>query len=148
MKYLPAALLVLSVCVSCATYQIEPPDGFAVIEGRDTFRAISPEGVKMRLRFEPNDPQQDLDFWAAALRNHLERGGFRPIGGKETFLTGEWEGVIFEWGAPVGGEDYLYLTAIVPTNKRICIIEVAGEHSLYREYRESIGRSLRTLTLR
>ena len=102
----------------------------------------------MRLRFEKNEPKQDLEFWSSALKNHLQREGYTPLGKPESFQAGDREGVVFEWGAPLGGEDYIYLTAIVPADRTICIIEVAGKHSIYAKYKDSIEKSLETLTIR
>jgi hypothetical protein len=145
--------LLLAICLalltaSCSRIRIEQPEGFAEIKGGDRYRAISPEGMLLGVRTVKNYPKKDLDFWAEALRNQLEKEGYKLISGDETFQVGERKGVLYEWGVPLGNESYIYLTAIVVMENRIAIAEAGGEHTVYRRYKNAILKSLETLKFR
>jgi len=125
------------------------PEGFAEIREKDYYRAVSPEGVLYSVRIARNEPEKDLEFWAKALKNHLQKEGYRILSEEgESFTTGVREGVLYEWGVPYGNEDHIYLTAIVVSGKTIAITEAGGEHSSYRNYRDALLDSLKSLKIR
>ena len=115
--WLPAlarVTLLLAVLSACATPpSVTPPSGFAVYDDPDIVRAVSPEGVRFRVHYEDHEPAQSLEFWREALRRHLERSGYGLLE-EEAFSAPAGDGALFEWVAPVGAEDWVYLTAVVP----------------------------------
>jgi hypothetical protein len=138
---LPAAvLLLLTGCLS-----MEKPEGFAEISPFPTYRAISPEGLRFRIRTANNYPPQDLAFWGPALKNQLQAEGYLLLRPEEGFQAANREGLIFEWGLPYRNQSYIYLTAIMIDDKEIVIAEAAGEKELYGRYREALLASLRSL---
>jgi hypothetical protein len=138
---LPAAvLLLLTGCLS-----MEKPEGFAEISPFPTYRAISPEGLRFRIRTVKNYPPQDLAFWGPALKNQLQAEGYLLLRPEEGFQAANREGLIFEWGLPYRNQSYIYLTAIMIDDKEIVIAEAAGEKELYGRYREALLASLRSL---
>ena len=148
--YMITAITVVAVS-SCRTTMItiETPTGFARYSGYSGAatgdnRAISPEGVVLRIRTEKNDPPQNLAFWTEALKNHLEQSGYKLLG-EEEFDSEVGPGVLFEWIAPVDQEDWVYLTAIAVVDERIAIVEAAGPYAFYRDYEQAIKRSLATV---
>jgi len=126
---------------------MERPQGFALFEG-EPYRAISPEGVALGVRLVANDLEQTLGFWAEALKVHLERSGYRLLA-EELFRAPLGEGRLYEWVAPVGGEDWVYLTALAAFNggRDIALVEAAGPYRFYREHRQAVLRSLSSLSL-
>ena len=48
--------------LSCGQVEVETPEGFAKSETSDRFRAISPEGVVLRIRSVRNEPRQNLSL--------------------------------------------------------------------------------------
>ena len=147
------ALAVLFITASCARIRVEPPDGFAELKGRGlwrarTYRAVSPEGMLFRIRSVKNYPPQDLDFWKEALFSHLEKEGYHQAGDELLFQASERGGVLYEWAVVYGQEDYLYITAIVPSERRIAVVEAGAEYRIYREHREAILNSLETISFR
>jgi hypothetical protein len=138
---LPAALLFcLAGCLS-----VEKPEGFAEISPFPYYRAISPEGLRYRIRTVNNYPPQDLEFWGKALKNHLQAEGYLLVRPEERFEAANNEGLLFEWGLPYRNQSYIYLTAIMIWDKEIVIAEAAGEKNLYGKYREALLASLRSL---
>ncbi len=147
-SWLPAltgATLLLAVLGACATPPaVTPPEGFAVHDDPEVVRAVSPEGVRFRVRYEAHEPEQTLEFWREALRRHLERSGYGLLE-EATFSAPAGDGVLFEWVAPVGTEDWVYLIAVVPVGDRLIVAEAAGPAELYRERRGAIRGSLESI---
>ncbi|UCB46180.1 MAG: hypothetical protein JSV25_01790 [Spirochaetota bacterium] len=147
------ALLLLVSCATISRINIELPEGFAEKRTRpvlvsSSYMAVSPEGMLFEVRSVKNYPPQGLDFWQEALETHLKREGYLPKGKEVRFDTSREEGILFEWTMPYGSRNYTYLTAIIPVKKRILVCEVAGESSIYTEYREEILKSLRSISFR
>jgi hypothetical protein len=142
-----AAVLALA---SCATV-VQKPEGFAEVlswqSAPAAYEAVSPEGMRYRVRTLNNYPVQTLKFWADALENHLEKEGYRSISEGRTFETADNSGMMFEWAMPYGNQSYIYLTAIVVTENKIAVAEAAAEHTIYYQYREALLESLSSITI-
>jgi hypothetical protein len=140
----------VTVLVSCTTL-VQKPEGFAEVSPRQIaatqYKAVSPEGMIYRVRTLRNYPVQTLEFWADALENHLRKEGYRSISEGRSFEAGESSGMIFEWAMPYGNQSYIYLTAIVVSEKKIAVAEAAAEHTIYYKYREALLDSLASIAI-
>ena len=141
-----AALGAVLLLSGCRMYRAQPPEGFAEIRrpGRGTYLAVSPEGVRFRIRTVENYPRMDTDFWAETLKNHLEEEGYSLVSGPETV----GETIRMEWGVPYNGEDYMYTTAVRVSGRRIVLVETGAPYELYTRYAERIEESLENLEIR
>jgi hypothetical protein len=137
------ALLMLAV--SCSRVTVDSPAGFAELKGGRTYRAVSPEGMRYRVRSLKNEPQKDLSFWGDALENHLAKEGYHPGGEAQSFESGDREGAWYEWILPMGNQSYFYLTALIVTDKTIILAEAAAPHDVYLRYRQALMDSLATI---
>ncbi|MBN2738287.1 MAG: hypothetical protein JXR70_14985 [Spirochaetales bacterium] len=146
MKITIVIVIVVFVLFSCGNIKISTPEGFAKIKSGHTFQAISPEGLPFQVKWFKNYPEKDLSFWAQALRSHLEQEGYRFISTVSLDL-GALKMECLEWGAPYGGADYIYLTALMVKNNKILLAEAAGEISLYQKYQQALKKSLETLNI-
>jgi hypothetical protein len=142
---LPVALICLLLTVSCSRLSVTPPDGFAELKGRRTYQAISPEGMLYRIRSVKNEPRKELEFWGEALENHLVKEGYRLNGKARSFTSGDREGVSYEWVLPYGNESYLYLTALIVTDKTITLAEATAPYSVFISYRQALLDSLASI---
>ncbi len=146
---LRATVILVSVAflASCFTPRaaIATPDGFSPYTGKGDVRLISPEGMRMRVRIEENEPSQSLDFWATALRGHMTDAGYTLVDHGTVSAAG---GVWFEWVAPVHGEDWIYLTALRVSGNHIVVVESAAVEALYRTYRPALHAALPTAQVR
>jgi hypothetical protein len=125
---------------------LEAPRGFAVFERETPFRAITPEGLVLRARTAKNEPPQDLTFWSQALALQMEQSGYiRAAEGSFSALVGN--GAFYEWVAPVGRQDWVYLTAIAVDEKTIVIVEAAAPAEHYAKHRAAIRESLGSLAV-
>ncbi|MBI9099945.1 MAG: hypothetical protein JEY91_15800, partial [Spirochaetaceae bacterium] len=128
-------------------YDLEGPSGFALVDNRSFFRAISPEGVRFQIRKGKNYPLKELEFWSATFVRHMEESGYQKKDDGKIFETATGvRGYAVEWGLSMGNRDYLYLTAIVPYKKTIFIIEAAGEHNIFRNYREAVYSAMESFS--
>ena len=140
-----AALITLTACKTVPA-GLALPEGFAEYSGESAgYRAITAEGVVLRVRTVANEPPQNLKFWVEALRVHLHKAGYILMN-EDVFSSAAGDGAMFEWSAPLNGEDWVYLTALAVGPERITIAEAAGEHRYFRGYRDSIIESLTTLS--
>lgn len=146
---LVALLATLALLAGCATVRpvLVVPRGFAEYREESDWRAVSPEGVALRVRLVDNEPPQTLEFWAEALRTQLEGSGYARLG-EETVETALGPAVLLEWAAPVGQEDWVYLTGIAVSGSRIAVVEAAGAYPTYRKHRAAILDSLQSLDIR
>lgn len=142
--FLLLSALLLSI-LSCRQFDLEAPEGFAESSSNDQFRAISPEGVVLRVRSVRNNPVQDLVFWSKALENQLTLEGYIALGQEGTLDIPSGEGWYKEWGVPYGAESFVFLTAIFLHKKAIFIAEAAGEGTQFARHREAIMDSLTNL---
>jgi len=135
------------VLVACGTtVSFETPDGFAQFSDERQPRAISPEGVVLRMRTVENRPVQDLDFWSEALERQMIDSGYLPLE-KGEFATSGFDGTWFEWLAPLNDADWVYLTALAVVEDAIVIAEAAGPYDLYTERRADLLDSLSTIAV-
>ena len=77
-KGIPLALVLFALLTSCGV-DLEIPEGFARVEKSPEYTlAVSPEGLKLRIRTTENYPVKDLVFWKEALETQLQQEGYVP----------------------------------------------------------------------
>ncbi len=123
-------------CLSLVTAACGPasrlsaPDGFAHIGGNYDDRVASATGVVVAARAVPNDPKANLDFWAQAIDLRLRQHGYE--------LTEQPVDVKNDAGIPGRSLHYTffdgtrknrYFVDIYATNRRILLVEAAGDAS-------------------
>lgn len=139
----------LALLAACSPLRAGLPEGFAELRSRGgTYRAVSPEGMLYRVRVLDNRPTKELSFWSEALRSQLEKEGYRPNGDPVEFESGERTGVLQEWAVPYGNQSYLYLTALLVSERRIALAEAAAPYPVFVRYRDAVRAGLQTLRLR
>ncbi len=144
-----AGLLSL-LLVGCSPFSMEDPEGFAPLKqkGSGVYRAVSPEGMVLTVRTVKPEPEKELDFWKETLYHQLEKEGYEQVGDEQQFETKNSTGVLYLWGLRYGGTDYLYVTAIVEAGKKLLVAESAAEAQVFQKYRESIEKSLSSISIK
>ena len=139
------------LAAGCAKPKVDKPQGFAEVEAGlfsgPVYKAVSPEGMLYKVRTVKNYPFMELEFWGDSLKNQLIKEGYYLTDKKTDLKTDASEGYLFEWILPYGSDDYIYMTAILLSGRRIIIAESAAEHTIYKKYRGSILDSLKTISL-
>jgi hypothetical protein len=137
--------IVLFATFSCAPFTLKKPAGFAEERKGAAYFAISPEGILFKVRTVRNYPEKNLDFWSRAMKKHLTEEGYQFI--KEDTFEMKKPGVLFEWGAPYGRENYIYLTGIIVSGGRIAVAEAACEFSLFAANKDSLFESFKSIVV-
>lgn len=121
------AVATLAACQTPAGVA-EPPKGFAPLpsDGEGVLlRALSPQGVRFRVRLVRNDPRADLRFWQEALRRKLENDGYTIVRAAPAVVAGT-DGYLIESVAPVGDQDYGFTVALAVKQDWIVLGEAGG----------------------
>jgi hypothetical protein len=113
---------------------LELPEGFALASEKPWFQAVSPEGVRLRLRTVKNYPDQSAGFWSEALFGHLEERGYLPLKPAEESELGQSDFTLKSWGVPWGREDYIYMTGLAAEGGKLLILEIAGPAEYVGKY--------------
>jgi hypothetical protein len=151
-RFLTVAVLILLFLFACSDFKIETPEGFAQIavdhfNQRDVlYKAVSPEGIILRVKKVENYPRMELDFWLKALINQLQKEGYTLIGEEERFETKQRKGAYITWGLPYGNATYIYLTSLLVCDDEILITEAAGEHIIFNDYKDALIKSIRSIS--
>lgn len=114
--------------------KIDLPEGFALIDKSPEFLAISPEGVRLRVRKTDNYPEKSTEFWQKTLFTYLGERGYIPLGETTELDFGENIFSVRHWGVPYGNEDYIYISGIRLKGNKIELLEIAGPARYVREY--------------
>ena len=123
----------------------EGPEGFSVYRRSVHFRAVSPEGVRIRVRLLKPEPEMDIGFWQTAVIEHLKDAGYEPRGEARRLGSAGEGGFAAMWLLPYGGEEFVYDTAFIPRGGKIMIVESAGQLQQYDRRRGEIDSWLQGL---
>lgn len=130
---------------SGANYRVDPPGGFAVYTGdTDSFRSISSDGVRIRIRRVDNNPRGDAAMWGQALATYLTDRGYHGISEEKIVSRDGREGVFAEYAYWFNAEEYRYAITIFTGPDHLYIIETGGTVEGFARKRDGILDSLRT----
>ena len=122
------------------------PAGFAAYDNQDALQAVSAERVVYQLKRLENKPLADLAFWRVALKERLLKAGYVLTGEGAIEASGH-KGYYIETSAPRGTLDYRYLVALFVLDKKLIVIESAGELAAYQAQREKIFTAIKASDL-
>lgn len=123
------------------------PEGFAPYDISRESRAISPDGVMLRVRAERHEPVADLDFWEEALLERMAAAGYLQQGDPTRMTVSGVAGSTVTFHAPLGVDDYTYQVAVFPLGKSLVIVEAAGEISTFEQRSDAIQAAIAALSL-
>lgn len=113
----------------------EAPQGFAVEEEGYWWQGVTPEGIRLRLRWVKNYPEMELPFWQDALEAEMVNRGYNPLGEAQELQDSRGRTMaLYSWGIPYGQQDYQYLSGILVDGKSILILEMAGPILQVQDY--------------
>ena len=120
------------------------PAGFARYTKAENIKAVSPEGVVYRVRTEDNKPYAELPFWKEALKKRMLDAGHVFLD-EAPVSADAVPGYLLELTAPHGRADYTYLMAVFVRDKKIIIVESAGEVTHITRRRKAILTAIKAL---
>ncbi len=130
---------------SGVNYRVDPPQGFAVYTGdTDSFRSISPDGVRIRIRRVENNPRGDAAMWGQALAAYLKDRGYHGISEEKIVSRDGREGVFAEYAYWYNAEEYRYAIAVFTGPDHLYIVESGGAVEGFARKRDGILGSLST----
>jgi hypothetical protein len=149
--------LVLSLCLpfalltGCArSPQIEAPDGFAELDGGETysFRATTASGVVLAVRAEDNDVRGNLEFWSRALDNRLQKGGYTKVALTKIKTASDLEGRRFRYEIDRSGRKHEYWMTVFVTPSRVVVVEAGGDEAFFdADTEREVERAIRSIEI-
>ena len=131
MKGLAIVLLACSVLLTgCKGVQMRAPDGFVVytkLSGSE-YRAISAEGIALRVKRAANEPASDGTLWSRALKLNLESRGYVIRSEEPIQTSGGLRGQLLKTASKVGNQDFGYFCALFVLERELYFVEAAGAY--------------------
>ena len=126
---LPVLSIALLVGACTGSAHLTTPPGFAQLESGDdyTYRATTAQGVVVGTRVEPNEPHGNLDFWAEAIDMRLQREGYHLDVSKPVTAVSGLAGKQLRYSRAESGRTVRYLLTVYTTDKRLYLVEAAGD---------------------
>ncbi len=144
-----SAIVLLSFCflpgckTAGVTYRLEAPAGFAVyVKDAESFRAISADGVRLKVRRVENNPPGDAAMWGQAVEAHLKNRGYHRVSEQKVTTRNGWSGSFTEYAYWYNAEEYRYAVTIFVAAEHVYLIEAGGAAERYAGRREGIIGSL------
>lgn len=123
------------------TRSVITPESFAPYRVRREHRAVSPDDVMFRVRAERHTPRAGLDFWEEAVVKRMAEAGYRAVKAERVTIGGQ-AGVLLEYTAPYGTDDYTYLLGFSVQGGKVLVVEAAGEVTRFEARRSEIRAAL------
>jgi hypothetical protein len=147
LRRLPLILALSLLAPACASFHINTPNGFAELEDdeRYDYRAINADGVVIGVRAVRNEPQANLEFWGRVVDERLRRQGYVPEGNPEPVQSANGlAGVMFRYGATVGGREHRYQVAVFVRPKKVYVLEAGGDREVFDPAAAAVARAFRS----
>ncbi len=130
---------------ACETVSMKAPQDFVVYDKeKSPFRAISADGVRLRVRIEKNEPKGDSGLWQKLMLRYLQESGYRIVETGDLVNNGV-QGFYFISLYHFAREDYIYLTSFFPSGEKLYIVEAAGIYKDFMPRKKDLLASIKTL---
>ncbi len=139
--------LVLNGCKT-SSFTVKTPQGFAVYDREvKIFKAISPDGVRLRAYSRYNEPFGDESMWGETVKTHMISKGYRLVQEKEITAKNNLKGRLFEYSLWFNGEDYRYVITLFVHDKLVYIIETGGPSVYYEKRRSAVMSAIEDFSI-
>lgn len=145
-----SALLAVS---ACRQFEAKAPAGFAAYDDStlglpaSEYRAISPDGVRFRVRTVGNEPKGDSALWTAALRRSLERKGYRLTDSGSLRTEDGHDLVVVRGVIGLGGMDYGYVIGFHVKGSSVVLAEAGGSQEAMALRTKEIDAAFRAVKI-
>ena len=147
LRRLPLILALSLLAPACASFHLNTPNGFAQLEDdeRYDYRATNADGVVIAVRVERNEPLANLEFWGRVVDERLRRQGYVPNGNPEPVQSANGvPGVLFRYGATVGGREHRYQVAVFVRARKVFVVEAGGDREVFDPAAAAVARAFRS----
>jgi len=130
----------LSACKTEVVVRPYALEGFAHYQPQENseilYRAVSPEGVSVRLSLKENSPAEaDKDFWVQAIRRYVPDKGYRLMS-----EGGTQKGRYFVFLVAGTRYDYFYFLHFFVQDKSLFVTEAGGQYAFLQDYQDRLIR--------
>jgi len=127
-------IILAFILVSCGpSFQVKKPEGFAQYPIKNNvYRAISPDGTRVKLRVEKNKPYGTAKMWNDAANLHLKNRGYGKLQQKNIETSNGMKGHYTEYIYRYLGKNYIYSVTVFADKERIYIVEASGIEKYYK----------------
>ena len=150
LRRLPLILALSLLAPACASFHLNTPNGFAQLEDdeRYDYRATNADGVVIAVRVERNEPLANLEFWGRVVDERLRRQGYVPNGNPEPVQSANGvPGVLFHYGATVGGREHRYQVAVFVRARKVFVVEAGGDREVFDPAAAAVTRAFRSFRM-
>jgi len=141
-------MLLIIVNASCINYTINIPDDFVVYDREAHFKAITADGIRMKIKKIKNEPKGDILLWSRTIELHLKSRGYQIIKNDEIKTVSGLQGRAMLSLFKYHRKDYSYLTAIFVHKKYVYLIESAGPYDIFNNHQKNIYKSIRSFRIK
>ncbi len=128
-------------------YIIQKPKLFAAYKMyKNTFRAISSDGVRFKVYTRKNNPYGSADMWIKSIDTYLGRLGYKRISTKK-ITSKNASGIFSEYVFIHYGKKYIYGQSLFTDKNHIYIIEVGGFEQEYKKRKKDILSAIKTFAI-
>jgi hypothetical protein len=141
-----APLLLLAVLLTGCGPELAPPASFGALDsGSYDYRAATPRGVVIAARSEKNKPRANIDFWSRAVDARLARDGYTKKSEGAVATDRGLSGVEMQYTREKDGRAYDYVVALFVKQRRVYVVEAAGDKEDFAPARPDVEQAIRSL---
>ena len=125
------------VFFSACAFKASTPNNFATYDFSVGNKSINAEQVVYNVKVVDNEPYADPTFWSEAVVERMKNAGYRIVSVKKQKINKK-KAALIELAAPYGAEDFTYLITLIFNDKKIVVVESAGEVLKFQKSRKDI----------
>lgn len=147
LRRLPLLLALSLLAPACASFHLDTPGGFAELsdDAHYDYRATNADGVVLAVRVVRNEPAANLEFWGRVVDERLRRQGYVPASDPGPVQSANGvPGVMFRYGATVGGRAHRYQVAVFVRGRRVYVVEAGGDQEVFDPAAPAVARAFRS----
>jgi hypothetical protein len=143
-------LLILAIVTllgtGCETIEYQKPEGFARYksEGKE-IKAISADGVVIKVNMIRNDPYGDSGMWMESVNLYLKSNGYKKLTSREISAGSSLKGIYTEYIYRYYGRNYIYSLTLFADGEQIYLVESGGMEKYYMKRKDSILAAIKSL---
>jgi hypothetical protein len=144
-------LVALVALAGCRPFDIKTPPGMIELEKTDdyAYRAMTPEGVVVGVRFIKDAGKADVPFWTRAVSLHMkELSGYALTETKDATARDGSKGQELHFGHDESGKPYTYVVRVFVKDNHLFVAEAGGTKEEMDRAKQTVEWTLATLMLK
>jgi hypothetical protein len=141
-----ATFLPLATVMTGCGPKLAPPASFGKLDsGAYDYRAATPQGIVIAARSEKNKPRANVDFWSHAVDVRLRQGGYAKTSEGAIATDRGLPGIEMRYTREQEGRAYDYVLALFVKERRVYVVEAAGDKEDFAPARAEVEQAIRSL---